>query len=113
MIGVDRLDYSKGLIQRMEAYATLLDAYPENRGQVELLQIAPPTREGVPEYEEIRRQLEAISGHLNGTYAEYDWAPLRYLNKGFSRKTLSGFFRVARVGEIGRASCRERVCQYV
>lgn len=100
MIGVDRLDYSKGLIQRMEAYATLLDAYPENRGQVELLQIAPPTREGVPEYEEIRRQLEAISGHLNGTYAEYDWAPLRYLNKGFSRKTLAGFFRVARVGVV-------------
>jgi trehalose 6-phosphate synthase len=100
MIGVDRLDYSKGLVQRMEAYATLLDAYPENRGQVELLQIAPPTREGVPEYDEIRRQLEAISGHLNGTYAEYDWAPLRYLNKGFSRRTLSGFFRVARVGVV-------------
>src|SRR3546814_6729006 len=64
------------------------------------LQIAPPTREGVPEYDEIRRQLEAISGHLNGTYAEYDWAPLRYLNKGFSHRTLSGFYRVGRVGLV-------------
>ena len=100
VIGVDRLDYSKGLVQRMEAYAALLDAYPENRGQVVLLQIAPPTREGVPEYDEIRRQLEAISGHLNGTYAEYDWAPLRYLNKGFSHRTLSGFYRVGRVGLV-------------
>jgi trehalose 6-phosphate synthase len=100
MIGVDRLDYSKGLVQRMEAYAILLDAHPDNRGRVVLLQIAPPTREGIPEYDEIRRQLEAIAGHLNGTYAEYDWAPLRYLNKFFSRRTLAGFLRAGRVGLV-------------
>ena len=100
MIGVDRLDYSKGLVQRMEAYAILLDAHPDNRGRVVLLQIAPPTREGIPEYDEIRRQLEAIAGHLNGTYAEYDWAPLRYLNKYFSRRNLAGFLRAGRVGLV-------------
>lgn len=100
MIGVDRLDYSKGLVPRMQAYAQLLDAHPENRGHVVFLQIAPQTREGVPEYDEIRRDLEAISGHLNGSYAEFDWAPLRYLNKGFSRRTLAGFFRASRVGLV-------------
>jgi trehalose 6-phosphate synthase len=100
MIGVDRLDYSKGLVPRMHAYAQLLEAHPENRGRVVLLQIAPQTREGVPEYDEIRRDLETISGHLNGTYAEFDWAPLRYLNKGFSRRTLAGFFRASRVGLV-------------
>mgnify|MGYP001447577887 CR=1 FL=1 len=100
MIGVDRLDYSKGLVMRMHAYAQLLDSHPENLGRVVLLQIAPQTREGVPEYEEIRRELEAISGHLNATYAEFDWAPLRYLNKGFSRRTLAGFFRASRVGLV-------------
>ncbi len=100
MIGVDRLDYSKGLVQRMEAYASLLDSHADNRGKVVLLQIAPPTREGVPEYDVIRRQLEAIAGHLNGTYAEFDWAPLRYLNKGFSRRALAGFFRASRVGLV-------------
>jgi len=97
---VDRLDYSKGLVMRMHAYAQLLDSHPENLGRVVLLQIAPQTREGVPEYEEIRRELEAISGHLNATYAEFDWAPLRYLNKGFSRRTLAGFFRASRVGLV-------------
>lgn len=100
IIGVDRLDYSKGLVQRMEAYGTLLETHPENCNEVVLMQIAPPTREGVPEYDEIRRELEAISGHLNGIYAEYDWVPLRYLNKFYSRRTLCGFFRVARIGLV-------------
>ncbi|MCK5276154.1 MAG: alpha,alpha-trehalose-phosphate synthase (UDP-forming) [Alphaproteobacteria bacterium] len=100
IIGVDRLDYSKGLINRMEAFSHLLERYPANRSQVVLLQIASPTREGVQEYDEIRHELEAISGHVNGTYADYDWVPIRYLNKGFTQRTLAGFFRLARVGLV-------------
>ncbi len=100
IIGVDRLDYSKGLISRMKAFSHLLEQYPANRGQVVLLQISPPTREGVGLYDEIRHQLEAISGHVNGAYAEYDWMPIRYLNKGFTQKTLAGFLRLARVGLV-------------
>jgi len=100
IIGVDRLDYSKGLINRMEAFSHLLERYPANRSQVVLLQIASPTREGVREYDEIRHELEAISGHVNGAYADYDWVPIRYLNKGFTQRTLAGFFRLARVGLV-------------
>lgn len=100
IIGVDRLDYSKGLINRMEAFSHLLERYPANRGQVVLLQIAPPTREGVQKYDEIRQELETISGHVNGAYADYDWVPIRYLNKGFTQKTLAGFLRLARVGLV-------------
>jgi trehalose 6-phosphate synthase len=100
IIGVDRLDYSKGLINRMEAFSHLLERYPAKRSHVVLLQIAPPTREGVQEYDEIRHELEAISGHVNGTYADYDWVPIRYLNKGFTRRTLAGFFQLARVGLV-------------
>ncbi len=100
IIGVDRLDYSKGLINRMEAFSHLLERYPANRSQVVLLQIASPTREGVQEYDEIRHELEAISGHVNGAYADYDWVPIRYLNKGFTQRTLAGFFRLARVGLV-------------
>ncbi len=100
IIGVDRLDYSKGLINRMKAFSHLLERYPANRRQVVLLQIASPTREGVQEYEEIRHELEAISGHVNGAYADYDWVPIRYLNKGFTQRTLAGFFRLARVGLV-------------
>jgi trehalose 6-phosphate synthase len=100
VIGVDRLDYSKGLIKRVDAFSHLLERYPANRGKVVFLQIAPPTREGVAEYEEIRHELEAAAGHLNGTFADYDWVPIRYLNKGFTQRTLAGFFRLAGVGLV-------------
>ena len=100
MIGVDRLDYSKGLVSRLEAYEQLLASYPAHRGHVTLLQIAPPSRSDVPEYLEIRRELEATAGRINGAYAEFDWNPIRYLNKGFTRQTLAGFLRLSRVGVV-------------
>lgn len=100
VIGVDRLDYSKGIVERFEAFEHLLRSYPENLGRVVLMQIAPPSRADVPEYAEIRHTLEMIAGRINGAYAEFDWAPVRYLNKGFSRKVLTGFLRAARVGMV-------------
>lgn len=100
IIGVDRLDYSKGLVLRMEAINELLRSYPSNRGRVVMLQIAPPSRSDVPEYRQIRQELESVVGHVNGTYAEFDWIPIRYLNKGFRRQTLAGFFRKSRVGLV-------------
>lgn len=100
VIGVDRLDYSKGLIQRMSAFEHLLETYPENRGRVVMMQISPPSREDVPEYVDIRRELESAAGRINGAYAEFNWVPTRYLNKGFARHTLAGFFRASRVGFV-------------
>ncbi|MCG8354976.1 MAG: alpha,alpha-trehalose-phosphate synthase (UDP-forming) [Kiloniellales bacterium] len=100
MIGVDRLDYSKGLVSRMEAYEHLLTNYPANRGRVVLLQIAPPSRSDVPEYVDIRHELEATAGRINASFAEFDWNPIRYLNKGFTRQTLSGFLRISRIGLV-------------
>jgi trehalose 6-phosphate synthase len=64
------------------------------------MQIAPPTRTDVPEYSEIRRSLEGAAGHINGRFAEFDWMPLRYLNKSFNHRTLCGFLRAARVGLV-------------
>ncbi len=100
IIGVDRLDYTKGLPQRFEAFAHLLRTYPRNLNRVSLMQIAPPTRGGVPEYTEIRRTLEALAGHVNGALADFDWVPIRYLNKSFGRSTLFGFLRFAQVGLV-------------
>ncbi len=100
LIGVDRLDYSKGLTQRLEAFEHLLETYPEHRGNTVMLQIAPPSRSDVPEYQQIQRELEAVAGRVNGRYAEFDWVPTRYLNKGFNRRTLCGFFRTSRVGFV-------------
>lgn len=100
IIGVDRLDYSKGLPQRFESFHCLLENYPANRGHVSFLQIAPPSRSDVPEYIAIRKELETLSGHINGRFAEFDWVPIRYLNKSFTRRSLAGFFRVSKVGLV-------------
>jgi trehalose 6-phosphate synthase len=100
LIGVDRLDYSKGLVERFEAFERLLRNYPQNRNRATFLQVAPPTRTDIPEYNEIRRKLEEAAGHINGQYAEFDWTPIRYLNKGVQRRTLAGFFRLAQVGLV-------------
>ncbi|MBT7942106.1 MAG: trehalose-6-phosphate synthase, partial [Alphaproteobacteria bacterium] len=64
------------------------------------MQISPPSREDVPEYINLRHELETAPGHINGAYAEFDWVPTRYLNKGFRRETLTGFFRASRVGLV-------------
>jgi trehalose 6-phosphate synthase len=100
IIGVDRLDYSKGLVTRFEAFAQLLESHPELRGRVVFMQIAPPSRIDVLDYLEIRRTLEATAGRINGRFAEYDWAPIRYLNKSFSRPALTGFLRISQVGLV-------------
>ena len=100
IIGVDRLDYTKGIPERLRAYEALLQNYPRQCGQVTFVQISAPSREEVPEYLEIRRQVEAASGRINGRFSEFDWMPLRYINRGFTRRTLAGFFRLSRIGLV-------------
>ena len=100
MIGVDRLDYSKGLLERFHAFERLLERYPDYCRKIAFMQVAPPSRADVPEYLNIRRDLEAVAGHINGTFAEFDWMPIRYLNSSFQRPTLAGFFRFSKVGVV-------------
>lgn len=100
VIGVDRLDYSKGIPQRMESFHTLLEGRPEHRGRVTYMQIAPISRGEVEQYKTLRRDLEGWVGHINGRFAEFDWAPVRYLNKAFPRQALAGFYRQAAVGLV-------------
>ncbi|PXV59939.1 trehalose 6-phosphate synthase [Dyella jiangningensis] len=100
IIGVDRLDYSKGLPERFQAYARLLERSPQLHRKVSFLQIAPPSRGGVPEYRQIRRELERMAGHINGMYAAPDWVPIRYVNNSFPHSLLSGYYRSARVGLV-------------
>ncbi len=100
VIGVDRLDYSKGLAQRLLSYERLLEKYPNMQKELVLMQIAPPTRTGVRTYDEIRAELEQVSGRINGRFADTDWVPIRYLNKGVKRKPLMGLFRQAAVGLV-------------
>jgi trehalose 6-phosphate synthase len=100
IIGVDRLDYSKGLPQRFEAFDHLMERRREHRSRVTLMQIAPPSRGQVAQYRALRRELEGLAGHINGKLAEFDWVPIRYLNKTFTRNTLAGFYRLARIGLV-------------
>ncbi len=96
MVGVDRLDYSKGLDQRFLAYERFLAARTDKDPRVTFLQIAPPSRTEVATYRQIRRQLETLTGHINGRFADIDWVPLRYLNRSIGRTELMGIFRSAR-----------------
>ncbi len=100
IIGVDRLDYSKGLVQRFRAFELMLTLYPERQGHVSFMQIAPPSREDVAQYTEIRHALETEAGRINGKFAQFDWVPIRYLNRSFRRDALASFYRHARVGLV-------------
>src|SRR5437868_7269382 len=100
MIGVDRLDYSKGLAQRMDAFERFLAIYPDWRGKVTYLQITPKSRSEIQEYAEMERRISEAAGRINGTYGEVAWTPIRYVNRAYSRSILAGLYRSARAGLV-------------
>ncbi|MBD8677480.1 alpha,alpha-trehalose-phosphate synthase (UDP-forming) [Sphingomonas sp. CFBP 13720] len=100
IVGVDRLDYSKGLPERFSGYERFLQNHPDRRALVYLLQIAPPSRTAVQTYRDIRNTLEQMSGRINGAFADTDWVPIRYVNKGYARDVLAGIYRAARIGLV-------------
>lgn len=100
MMGVDRLDYSKGLVERFSAYQQFLETHPENLGRITYIQIAPLSRTDVRAYAEIRQALEQAAGRTNGRFADTDWTPIRYLNRNFPHATLMGFLRAAKAGLV-------------
>jgi len=100
IVGVDRLDYSKGLEERFLGYERLLQDNPELLRDVILLQIAPISRDGVDTYQDLRARLDALAGRINGEFAHTDWSPLRYVNRNYRRDELAGIYRAARVGLV-------------
>ncbi|WP_267395864.1 MULTISPECIES: alpha,alpha-trehalose-phosphate synthase (UDP-forming) [unclassified Sphingomonas] len=100
IVGVDRLDYSKGLEERFLGYERFLNEHPEERKEVTLLQIAPPSRGAVGSYQKIRSNLEGLAGRINGAYADIDWVPIRYVNQGYPRDVLAGIYRAAKIGLV-------------
>jgi trehalose 6-phosphate synthase len=100
VIGVDRLDYSKGLIQRLDAFDIFLTNHSEWIGKVTYLQITPKNRAEIPEYAELAEALGSAAGRINGKYGEVSWTPIRYVNRVYSRSVLAGLYRTARVGLV-------------
>ncbi|RDZ28571.1 alpha,alpha-trehalose-phosphate synthase (UDP-forming) [Lysobacter silvisoli] len=99
-IGVDRLDYSKGLPERLRAFGQHLARHPDLCGQLTYLQIATPSRSEVAEYRHLRAELDALAGHINGAHARPDWTPIRYVNHDYPHRVLTGFYRAARIGLV-------------
>ncbi|MGR7398725.1 alpha,alpha-trehalose-phosphate synthase [Klebsiella aerogenes] len=100
IFSVERLDYSKGLPERFQAYEALLENYPQHRGKIRYTQIAPTSRGDVQAYQDIRHQLETAAGRINGHYGQLGWTPLYYLNQHFDRKLLMKVFRYSDVGLV-------------
>jgi trehalose 6-phosphate synthase len=100
VLGVDRLDYSKGLANRVRAFDRLLEFEPSLKRRVALLQVAVPSRGNIRAYRELKAELAGLVSEINGRHGEVDWTPIRYLNKGFSQLTLAGFYRTAHVGLV-------------
>jgi trehalose 6-phosphate synthase len=100
LVGIDRLDYSKGLPHRFRAFRELLSNYPENRQSATLIQIASPTRESVNVYEDLRHELERLAGEINDAYGELDWMPIRYMNRIWARRRLPALYRCASVALV-------------
>src|SRR5207248_2391895 len=88
VIGVDRVDYSKGLDNRFRAFDRMLEMQPALKRTVRLLQIAVPSRCQIPAYKQLSSDLASLVGEINGRHAEVDWTPIRYLNKGFAQSAL-------------------------
>lgn len=97
IIGIDRLDYTKGLPQKFRAFGQFLEEFPEHRRRIVLSQFAPPTRESVEAYADIRSELELLSGAINGRFGELDWVPINYIHRPIPRRELSDVYRSSRV----------------
>jgi trehalose 6-phosphate synthase/phosphatase len=97
LLGIDRLDYTKGIRRRLAAFERLLQNHPEHRGTVQLVQVAVPTRTAVEAYRDFRRSVDEIVGHLNGAFATASWTPVHYLYRSLSDKSVAALYRAADV----------------
>jgi alpha,alpha-trehalose-phosphate synthase [UDP-forming]/trehalose-phosphatase len=100
VLGVDRLDYTKGIPERLIAFGKLLENFPEWRGKVSLVQVSVPSRADVPLYAEQRASIETIVGRINGEFGEAAWVPIRYLYRSYAKGQLAQLYRAASVGYV-------------
>ena len=100
IIGVDRLDYSKGICERIDAFSCFIENNQALRNRVTYLQITPKSRSEVPEYAHLQREVAEQIGETNGRYGDVDWTPIRYINKPIGHTALAGLYRLARVGLV-------------
>jgi trehalose 6-phosphate synthase/phosphatase len=100
VLGVDRLDYTKGIPQRLSAFANLLERFPELQGHISLFQVVVPSRVGIPRYDELKIEIERLVGEINGRYAQVGWAPVHYFFRSLPATELLAFYRAAHIALI-------------
>jgi trehalose 6-phosphate synthase/phosphatase len=97
LLGIDRLDYTKGIRRRLLSYEAMLRRHPEYHGRVRLIQVAVPSRESVDAYQEFRHEVDAMIGRINGQFGTADWVPIHYLYRSLSDEELVSMYRAADV----------------
>lgn len=100
ILGVDRLDYTKGIPQRLLAFANALERYPEMRRKVSLIQVVVPSRQGVPEYDALKQEIERLVGEINGRFSEVGWTPVHYIYRSLSRVELLAYYRTCEIALV-------------
>jgi trehalose 6-phosphate synthase len=100
VVGVDRLDYTKGLTLKFDAFSLALKARPELLGGVTLLQVTPKSRSAIPEYTAMEQELDLVSGRINADFGDLLWTPIRFVTRAYPRETLAGLFRIAEIGLV-------------
>ncbi|XP_050440661.1 uncharacterized protein LOC126845800 isoform X2 [Adelges cooleyi] len=100
VLGVDRLDYTKGLVHRLKAFEVLLERYPQHKGKVALMQIAVPSRTDVKEYQDLKEEMDQLVGRINGRFTTPNWSPIRYIYGCVSQDELAAFYRDSAVAMV-------------
>jgi len=93
ILGVDRLDYSKGIPERLRAFRDALERYPELRGRIVLIQVVVPSRVEIPRYHEFKQRIDRLVGDINGRFSTSDWLPVQYHFRGLDREDLLAHYR--------------------
>lgn len=100
VLGVDRLDYTKGIPERIRAFERLLELHPRHKENVVFLQLAVPSRSQVAEYRELKSEIDELVGRVNGRFATATWSPIRYLYRSLGQERLCGMYRDADVALV-------------
>ncbi len=98
--GVERLDYTKGIPERFEAFERFLERYPEYLGRTSLLQVAAPSRTDIPEYQAVVRKVDELVGHINGRFGSFAWIPINLIKRPLSQQRVTALYRASKVGLI-------------
>jgi len=100
ILSIDRLDYSKGIPQRLRAFEKFLEDYPKFHGKVSILMVVVPSRDKVPRYARLKEEIELLVGRINGRFGRINWTPISYFYRSFPLAALSAFYRMSKVALV-------------